>query len=101
MQKNNKDTVQPSWLNKLGWNERFIVWPEQRLIFSCGSKQEIVQSLYVYMYVTDPKLFWFSFYFRIATNKLILLCIILVELAILAAVVYLRFFKKSKSKKKS
>lgn len=36
---------------------------------------------------------------RIATNKLILLCIILVELAILAAVVYIRFFKKSKSKK--
>lgn len=37
---------------------------------------------------------------RIATNKLILLCIILVELAILAAVVYIRFFK-NKNKKKS
>lgn len=36
---------------------------------------------------------------RIATNKLILLCIIIVELAILAAVVYIRFFKKDKKKK--
>lgn len=33
---------------------------------------------------------------RVATNKLILLCIIIVELAILGAVVYIRFFKKKK-----
>ncbi|KAJ7379939.1 Vesicle transport through interaction with t-SNAREs 1B [Desmophyllum pertusum] len=35
---------------------------------------------------------------RIATNKLILLCIIIVELAILGAVVYIKFFKKTKKK---
>lgn len=34
---------------------------------------------------------------RIATNKLILLSIILVELAIIAAVVYIRFFKDKKN----
>ncbi|KAK2553872.1 Vesicle transport through interaction with t-SNAREs-like protein 1B [Acropora cervicornis] len=33
---------------------------------------------------------------RIATNKIILLCIIVVELAILGAVVYIKFFKKKK-----
>ncbi|XP_074631669.1 vesicle transport through interaction with t-SNAREs homolog 1B-like isoform X4 [Acropora palmata] len=33
---------------------------------------------------------------RIATNKIILLCIIVVELAILGAVVYIKFFQKKK-----
>ena len=36
------------------------------------------------------------FHCRIATNKIILLCIIVVELAILGAVVYIKFFKKKK-----
>ena len=34
--------------------------------------------------------------FRVATNKLILLAIILVELAIIGGVVYIRFIKKKK-----
>ncbi|XP_031567944.1 vesicle transport through interaction with t-SNAREs homolog 1B-like [Actinia tenebrosa] len=33
---------------------------------------------------------------RVATNKLLLLCIIIVELAILGGVVYIKFFKKKK-----
>ena len=38
----------------------------------------------------------YLFHCRIATNKIILLCIIVVELAILGAVVYIKFFKNKK-----
>ena len=56
----------------------------------------LIQGTQLLLFFLKVVIVSFLFHCRIATKKIMLLCIIVVELAILGVVVYIKFFQKKK-----